>query len=219
MTGVALLTVLAPAAYAQTMAVPNGGPADRAGTGAAPSNEPNGSDVRQRLLADLREAGFTDVRIMPDSFLVQAKDRSGNPVTMFINPTSVAMVTREQGDANSQITTATGNASATRTGTSAEFANIPPQEELNSKVIGLEVYNNAHQDIGKIKDVAFDANGLRAYIVAVGGFLGVGDRYVAVKPSAIEIAYNPNDKAWHAAINADATALKAAPEYKYSSNE
>jgi PRC-barrel domain len=217
MTGVALLTMLSTAAYAQTMAVPNAGPADQL----------NASEVRQRLLNDLREAGFTDVRIMPDAFLVRAKDRSGNPVTMFVNPPSVAppsaaIVTREQApDASTQITTATGNAAATRTaaGVSGEFAALPPQEELNSKVIGLEVHNNDNQNIGKIKDVAFDAGGVRAYIVAVGGFLGVGDRYVAVKPSAIEITYDPNDRAWHAAMNTDADALKAAPEYRYSSSE
>jgi sporulation protein YlmC with PRC-barrel domain len=225
MTSAAALTLLAPAAFAQT--TNSGAAADQSDNAAtAPNGHP--ANVRAQLMSNLRQAGFTDVRIMPEAFLVRAKDPSGNPVTMFINPTSMEMVTRETVSnsrtnmaANDDTTTqATGNATATApVNGSDEFTNIPASEELSSKVVGLEVYNNANQDIGKIKDVAFDQNGVRAYIVAVGGFLGMGDHYVAVKPSAIDISYNSNDKKWHAAMNTDASQLKAAPEYKYSSNE
>jgi PRC-barrel domain len=102
---------------------------------------------------------------------------------------------------------------------SAMFTSVPSQEELSSKVIGLEVYNNANQDVGKIKDIAFDQSGVKAYIVAVGGFLGMGDHYVAVQPSAVQLSWDSNAKKWHAAMNTDADQLKAASEYKYSSNE
>jgi sporulation protein YlmC with PRC-barrel domain len=104
-------------------------------------------------------------------------------------------------------------------GTSEMFTSVPAQGELSSKVVGLEVYNTANKDVGKIKDIAFDQNGVKAYIVAVGGFLGMGDRYVAVSPSAVNISYDSNDKKWHAAMNTDIDQLKAAPEYKYSSND
>ena len=99
------------------------------------------------------------------------------------------------------------------------FATIPASEQLSSKVVGLEVYNSANKDIGKIKDIAFDQSGVKAYIVAVGGFLGMGDHYVAVNPSAVNISYNSNAKKWHAAMNTDVDQLKAAPEYKSSSND
>jgi len=100
------------------------------------------------------------------------------------------------------------------------FASVPPSDELSSKVVGLEVYNSQNQDIGKIKDIAFDPQGgVKAYIVAVGGFLGMGDRYVAVNPSAIHVSYDSNAKKWHAAMNTDSAQLKSAPEYKYSSND
>ncbi len=105
------------------------------------------------------------------------------------------------------------------TADSGIFTSIPAQEELSSKVVGLEVYNNANQDVGKIKDIAFDQSGVKAYIVAVGGFLGMGDHYVAVQPSAVRLSWDANAKKWHAAMNTDADQLKAAPEYKYSSNE
>jgi hypothetical protein len=109
--------------------------------------------------------------------------------------------------------------SGTAMDSGAMFTSVPPQEELSSKVVGLEVYNNANQDVGKIKDIAYDQSGVKAYIVAVGGFLGMGDHYVAVQPSAVQLSWDSSAKKWHAAMNADANQLKAAPEYKYSSNE
>ena len=55
---------------------------------------------------------------------------------------------------------------------------------------------------------------LNGYIVSVGGFLGMGDHYVVVRPSAIN--FDVKDNKWHAPMNANADQLKAAPEYKYS---
>ena len=52
-------------------------------------------------------------------------------------------------------------------------------------MIGLDVYNKDKQNIGMIKDIALDASGLNGYIADVGGFLGTGDHYVVVRPSAI----------------------------------
>jgi sporulation protein YlmC with PRC-barrel domain len=98
------------------------------------------------------------------------------------------------------------------------FTNVPAQADLSSKLVGLSVYNSQNNDIGKIKDIAFDANGVQAYILAVGGFLGMGDHYVAVRPSAINITYDATNNKWLATMHTDVDQLKAAPEYKYSSN-
>jgi hypothetical protein len=55
---------------------------------------------------------------------------------------------------------------------------------------------------------------LDAYILSVGGFLGVGQRYVAVKPDAVAITYDPAKGKWMASINATKEQLKEAPEFK-----
>ena len=65
------------------------------------------------------------------------------------------------------------------------FIYVPAHDELSSNVVGLNVYNKDKQNIGTIKDIALDANGLNGYIVDIGGFLGMGDQYVVVRPSAI----------------------------------
>jgi hypothetical protein len=98
---------------------------------------------------------------------------------------------------------------------SGMFIYVPAHDELSSNVVGLDVYNKDKQNIGTIKDIALDASGLNGYIVDVGGFLGMGDHYVVVRPSAI--SFNAEDDKWHAIVNATANQLKAAPEYKYSS--
>jgi hypothetical protein len=47
---------------------------------------------------------------MPESFLVRAKDPSGNPIMMVINPDSVAAVTYAPGNTANQ----NGNSGSTR---------------------------------------------------------------------------------------------------------
>jgi PRC-barrel domain len=167
------------------------------------------NNVRQQVMTNLQQSGFTDVKVLPDSFLVHAKDRSGNPVTMFIGPNSFDEVTTVGSNADTSRTTS--NASA------GMFASLPAQADLSSKIVGLDVYNDAKQDIGTIKDIAYTGNTVDGYILSVGGFLGLGDHYVVVRPSAVNVNYSTNDNKWHATINASAEQLKAAPEYKYSS--
>ena len=93
--------VLAGALATPSFAASAGAPA---GTNAAGSNAnptmsaaPNGAGmhIAQKMKDDLGKAGFTDIRIMPSSFLVRAKDSSGNPVMMVINPDSVTEITEQ----------------------------------------------------------------------------------------------------------------------------
>jgi hypothetical protein len=93
------------------------------------------------------------------------------------------------------------------------FTNVPAKNELSSNVVGLDVYNKEQQNIGTIEDIALDASSLNGYIVGVGKFLGTGDHYVVVRPSAI--SFSAADNKWRATVNANADQLKAAPEYKY----
>jgi hypothetical protein len=53
----------------------------------------NPANLRQQVRQNMAAAGFTDIKVMPGSFLVRAKDKSGNPVMMIINPDSVTAVT------------------------------------------------------------------------------------------------------------------------------
>jgi sporulation protein YlmC with PRC-barrel domain len=50
-----------------------------------------------------------------------------------------------------------------------------------SKLVGLKVYNDANESVGSINDLLADKNGaIKAVVIGVGGFLGVGEHLVAV---------------------------------------
>jgi hypothetical protein len=168
--------------------------------------------MRSNLRNMLDKAGYKDIRVAPTSFVIHAKDADGNPVVMSISPDSFTEVT----DLNNNAAT-TGSAGTGNAATSGAFVSVPNSDDLSSKVVGLDIYNNSNQDIGQIKDLAINQNGgSQAYIVSVGGFLGMGEHYVAVNPSAVKVSYNTSDKKWHASMNASADQLKAAPEFKYA---
>ena len=50
-----------------------------------------------------------------------------------------------------------------------------------SKMVGLSVYNDANESIGSVNDLLADKSGnIKAVVIGVGGFLGVGEHLVAV---------------------------------------
>lgn len=201
----AFLTTVSSVALAQAASSPS--------TSTPPATtrtQTGGTNLQQQVTTNLQSSGFTNVKVMPDSFLVQATDKSGNPVTMFIGPNSMTEVTTV--GANGQ---ATGTTGASTKNTGGMFTSVPTGDELSSKVVGLDVYNNDHQNIGTIKDVAYNGTSVSGYILGVGGFLGMGDHYVAVRPSAVKLGYDAKDSKWHATMDANAGQLKSAPEYKY----
>src|SRR5476651_1811151 len=51
----------------------------------------------------------------------------------------------------------------------------------SSKVVGVDVYNEANEKVGNIEELILDKFGRVEHVVlGVGGFLGIGEHYVAV---------------------------------------
>ncbi|MCS3758690.1 PRC-barrel domain-containing protein [Bradyrhizobium centrosematis] len=186
----------------------------------AAQSDTSQAGVRQQMVNDLQQAGFTDVKVRPQSFLVEAKDRSGNPVTMFVGPNTFAEVKTVGANAqtSSSNNSSSNSANATSDRPGGAFTSVPPKDGLSSQLMGLQVYNNSKQDIGTIKDVALNEDGIDGYILSVGGFLGIGDHYVAVRPSAINLKFDHAANKWTATMDTTADQLKSAPEFKYPSN-
>jgi hypothetical protein len=44
----------------------------------------------EKLTQDLQKAGFSEVKVLQDAFLVQAKTKDGNPILMTIGPHSMS---------------------------------------------------------------------------------------------------------------------------------
>ncbi len=61
-----------------------------------------------------------------------------------------------------------------------------------SKVVGLNVYNDNNESIGSINDLLTDKSGnIKAAVISVGGFLGVGSHLVAVPFDKIKFVNEP----------------------------
>lgn len=83
-----------------------------------------------------------------------------------------------------------------------------------SKIIGTEVRNTAGEDIGDVNELILANDGMvRAVVIGVGGFLGMGERDVAVAFNSLKIARDKNN---NEVITIDATkdALKNAPQWE-----
>src|ERR1700712_2864616 len=65
-------------------------------------------------------------------------------------------------------------------------------EWRGSKLIGVNVYNDSNEKIGDINDVILDKSGkVEHVILGVGGFLGMGEHYVAVAYDKLTWANEP----------------------------
>jgi hypothetical protein len=82
-----------------------------------------------------------------------------------------------------------------------------------SRVVGSPVVNEANETVGTIDDLIVTGNEMVPYaVLSVGGFLGMGTRYVVVPFNAISVV----DK--HMMLRgATKDSLKALPEFTYAS--
>lgn len=80
------------------------------------------------------------------------------------------------------------------------------------------VYDPSDNKIGEIMDVLIDKSGkVTALIVGVGGFLGMGEKDVAVPFDAVKATTKDNNK-WYLVMNSNKDALKSAKGLKYDRN-
>lgn len=127
--------------------------------------------------------------------------------------------TSTPGVVNPPVGTTTGATTTTTTTTgrtSITFVQQQmPDQMLASGLIGATVRGSANETIGEIDDVILDRDGrAQAVVIGVGGFLGIGEKDVAVPFMALEAnhdAKNPNKLTMRIASTKEA--LKAAPEF------
>jgi sporulation protein YlmC with PRC-barrel domain len=104
----------------------------------------------------------------------------------------------------------------------AAAAQTLPSVPANSWTINnwykQNVYDPSDNTIGDIKDVLVDRAGkITALVVGVGGFLGIGEKDVAVPFNAVQVTTKDNNK-FYLVMNATKDALKAARGLKYDRN-
>jgi sporulation protein YlmC with PRC-barrel domain len=76
------------------------------------------------------------------------------------------------------------------------------------------------EDIGTITDLVIDEDGqINAVVVGVGGFLGMGEKNVAIEWDSLELTKDEDGENYVITVNASEDALEAAEEYQRSEDE
>lgn len=108
--------------------------------------------------------------------------------------------------------------------TSTRFVTDQARSELRaSKFVGLDVRGSDGRTIGAITEILMDALGnAKTVVIGVGGFLGIGEKAVAVPFTSLEwvMARPTEDSAYHgrpdhAVANLSRADLQVAPAFKY----
>jgi sporulation protein YlmC with PRC-barrel domain len=61
-----------------------------------------------------------------------------------------------------------------------------------AKLVGLNVYNDNNESIGAINDLLMDKSGsIKAVVIGVGGFLGIGEHLVAIPFEKVKFVNEP----------------------------
>lgn len=109
-------------------------------------------------------------------------------------------------------------AQTTTAPSTAPTANTKPMmqgesDRRASKLIGATVYNKANEDIGEINDLVISADKNVWAILGVGGFLGIGERNVAMPLSKLTITRDGSS--WKVVVDGTKESLNAMPAYTW----
>ena len=94
-------------------------------------------------------------------------------------------------------------------------ASQSPDQILASKFKGTDVLGTDNKKIGDVSDILFDKNGkIEAYVISVGGFLGMGAKEVALAPSSFEVVPGKHGNADQLKLSMNKDQIKQAQNFK-----
>ena len=91
-----------------------------------------------------------------------------------------------------------------------------PDQLLASKIKGADVVGSDDKKIGDVSDILFSKDGkIEAYILSVGGFLGVGAKEVALAPSSTQLTQDKDGDVWKIKVSMTKDQLAQAPNFEH----
>jgi sporulation protein YlmC with PRC-barrel domain len=117
-------------------------------------------------------------------------------------------------DSHAQTNMPAGNAKpgAETSGAAEPAARVQKANEMRAdRLIGSSVRNPQNENIGKVSDLVLDEKGATTdVVISVGGFLGIGDKHVAVPWSQLQV----QEGGRNIVLGMSKDELKAAPAFK-----
>jgi hypothetical protein len=99
-------------------------------------------------------------------------------------------------------------------GSVKELSSLPADAKTITNYYKQAVYDPSDNKIGDVADLLVDKDGkISAVLIGVGGFLGIGEKDVAVPFDALQLTQKNNK--WYLVMNATKDELKNAPGFKY----
>ncbi|WP_404345094.1 PRC-barrel domain-containing protein [Vreelandella venusta] len=109
-------------------------------------------------------------------------------------------------------------ASDSSNGMEASYLTNAPDNTFHSdSLTGNQVHSSVEndEDIGTINDLIIDEDGkINAVVVGVGGFLGMGEKNVAIEWDSLELTKGEDAEEYVISVNASEEALEEAQEYE-----
>jgi sporulation protein YlmC with PRC-barrel domain len=97
------------------------------------------------------------------------------------------------------------------------MSSLPQDSWTVTNYYKQDVYDKGQNTVGKIDDVLIDKSGkITTLMVGVGGFLGIGEKDIALPFTAVH-AEKKNNK-WYLTVDETKDSLKGAAGFKYDSS-
>jgi sporulation protein YlmC with PRC-barrel domain len=102
------------------------------------------------------------------------------------------------------------SASGATTGQMQFYTNMSANQWRASKFVGVDIYGANNEKIGDVNDIIIDNQGnINAVVIGVGGFLGIGEKDVAIPFRTVE--WTMNDRAMNRSAANSTMGTPAAP--------
>jgi sporulation protein YlmC with PRC-barrel domain len=184
-----------------------------------PENANNADCMNQQNTQDQTGTGATTTTITPEPDTTT----TGQTGTTTEGTTTTTGQTGTQGTDTGTGSTVTTTTTTQGSGQQAAGDIIVPAEQLNgvqlmsaSDYIGKTVYDQAGNNIGEVNDLIVSGDGnVEAVILGVGGFLGIGEKDVAVNTQAVQMVQDGDTQ--RLVVQSTKEALEAAPSYDRAS--
>ncbi|MCA1370812.1 PRC-barrel domain-containing protein [Bradyrhizobium sp. BRP14] len=176
--------------------------------------------MRERLISSVAAGALlVGVAVAPTSFAQQTttppapapETQTMEPAPATPDATTPAPAPGEQAQ-----TPAPADKSTEMAAGEATYLTEQAEDQISANTyIGQSVYNPNDESIGEINDLIIKKEGgVAAAVVGVGGFLGIGEKNVAVPFDKIEVTEDAEANTMKLTTTETAESLKAAPEFK-----